>query len=77
MTNSKAEFEYFVSWAVYDHPNDYPDAYVARRFENENPTSTIMVCPELDRIRQQLFDMGLIKIERFQGDDPKILECWI
>ena len=64
-------------WTVYDHPSDFPNNYVARRFDGETPTGDIMVCPELEQIREQLRSLGLVQIARMDGDDPKILETWI
>lgn len=64
-------------WVVYDHPRDYPSNFVARRFEGEEATKDIMVCPDLEVIRRQLYLRGLVKLGRWEGDDPAIVEVWL
>ncbi len=65
-------------WVVYDHPRDYPDCFVARCFIGEQPTPSIIVSTDLDRIRDVLEgEMGLVKLMRMPGDDPKIVETWL
>jgi hypothetical protein len=69
-------------WVVYDHPTDFPDQYVARRWEvlrDEMPTDDLKQHASLDGLR------GLIiaetpchyRMDRFDGDDPKIVEVWL
>ena len=68
-------------WIVYDHPTDYPHCYVARRFEvgasGATATESMMICPDLDRLRGQLVLMGLTPINRSDEDDAKIVETWV
>lgn len=68
-------------WAVYDHPIDYPDFFIARKFDvlpgggratNETHSST-----SIDSIRKVLTSKGLYKHPRHCSDDPKILEVWV
>jgi hypothetical protein len=64
-------------WTVYDHPKDYPNNYVARRFENDIPQHEFMVCPDLETIRLLMVCKGLTRIPRQEGDDPVIVEVWL
>lgn len=64
-------------WVVYDHPSDFPNNFVARCFINNVPTTSIMVCPDLGKIQDQMVEMGLVKLMPMPGDDPVILETWL
>jgi len=70
-------------WTVYDHPKDYPDSWVARRFDilptgEVWPSDSIIIMPDLDDLRDVLaFQMHLVCLTRNEGDDPKIVETWL
>lgn len=69
-------------WTVYDHPKDYPDKYVARRFDvgakGAVPSASIIVCPDLETLRTMLaVEMHLTCLPRAAEDDPKIMETWV
>jgi hypothetical protein len=69
-------------WTVYDHPKDFPNTFVARRFEcwkvlEPVPTGDLIISPDLPSLRQQLHERGLTCLPRNAGDDPKIIESWI
>ena len=69
-------------WTVYDHPKDYPDSYVARRFDVDadgaKPTATMIACPDLDTLRNILaFELHLTPLARSKEDDPVIVETWL
>ncbi|NGO54551.1 hypothetical protein [Allomesorhizobium camelthorni] len=64
-------------WTVYDHPKDFPDSFVARLYVGQTPTATFMSCPDLDMLRGQLAEMGLVPLARSEGDDPVIVEVWL
>lgn len=66
--------------AIYDHPLDYPDTYVARLWIKKPLAATnIIVCSsELDSLRKDIQAAGFL--ERIDGKveaDPVILETWI
>jgi hypothetical protein len=72
-------------WTVYDHPEDYPEGYIARLWEvhasGPIPTGHTMSGRgdfglHLVRrfIQQQGFDACLTRNEE---DDPAILETWL
>jgi len=64
-------------WVVYDHPKDFPHCYVARRWEGEKPMADKLVSPDLEKLRDVLEGMGLVKLMPMAGDDPVILETWL
>ncbi|MGZ3742736.1 MAG: hypothetical protein ACXVB1_00160 [Pseudobdellovibrionaceae bacterium] len=64
-------------WTVYDHPSDFPDLFVARRFENLKPTMDYIAVSELEDIRKIMRSSGLFCLARAPQDDPKIIETWI
>lgn len=69
-------------WTVYDHPSDYPNSYVARRFDIDgkgvSPTGSLIIAPDLGTLRDMLeFEMHLTRLPRDEGDDPNIIETWI
>jgi hypothetical protein len=79
---SAADEELLSIWVVYDHPLDWPDYYVARRHvalpaSIAGPTDEMILDKNLDRIRRDMQQRGLVKLDRFPEDDPKIMETWI
>ena len=64
-------------WTLYDHPNDFPKAYVVRLFDGATgkPTATIML---FDTIREAWNKFGHAAfIARDDNDDPKIVGSWM
>lgn len=68
-------------WTIYDHPRDFPNSFVARRYVVSDGqsfvTNQIMVGPNLKQIREQMEVRGLHRLPRDPRDDPKIVESWI
>lgn len=69
-------------WTVYDHPSDYPEKFVARRFDVDKdgarPSASIIVAPDLETLRGILLcEMRLTCLTRNEGDDPCIVETWL
>jgi len=69
-------------WTVYDHPKDYPNSFVARRWEvgtgtEPIPTDSIVISPDLKSLRGLLTEMGLTPLGRSVEDDAAIIETWI
>jgi hypothetical protein len=68
-------------WTVYDHPGDFPDCYVARKFmafaHGAVATDDIIACEDLTAIREVLAVKGLTPLMRNHDDDPKIIETWV
>lgn len=67
-------------WTVYEKPADFPNHYVARRFEvqgiQHSATNDHIVADSLGSLRNML-PQGLRCIPRFPQDDPHIVEVWI
>lgn len=63
-------------WVVYDHPNDYPASFVARRWLGDKPTGKVLFASELNDLRT-LLPAGLCQIVRYPDDDPVIVESWL
>jgi len=63
-------------WTVYDHPGDYPEHYVTRRWELTAPKECYLF-ETLEAVRAFLSQKGLSRLERCEQDDPKIIETWI
>lgn len=68
-------------WTVYDHPLDFPDEFIARKWEVDaggpRMTSECIASPDIDAIRIALQAKGLVKLMRQDDDDPVIVEVWL
>jgi hypothetical protein len=66
-------------FAVYDHPTDFPDHYVARMWLTRPSTAVhyVLKTKDLMRLRDTLEAFGLVHLDRMEADDPVILETWI
>jgi hypothetical protein len=67
-------------WAVYDHPADFPDSYVARKWltlPKVSATDEKIICSSLDDIRDEMEARGLVCLMRNPQDDPCIVETWL
>jgi hypothetical protein len=68
-------------WSVYDRPTDYPDGFIARRFEVPAlgpPTATDhTLTGELNEIRKTFYRAGLFRLDRNPEDEPQIVETWL
>jgi len=67
-----------VIWTIYDHPKDFPNCFVARKYLNATPTGEVIVSQKLDDIRSILSSVyGLVVLSRDENDDPVIVETWL
>lgn len=69
-------------WTVYDHPTDFPNYFVARRFEirsgyGHGPTAEVIMDVDLERLRDALRQRGLVCLARERDDDRVIVESWL
>ncbi len=70
-----------IMWTVYDKPRDFPDKFVARKWEirpgikNPIPTSDIIVSQTLDGVRAAL-PQGLFRQPSMPCDETHIVEVW-
>lgn len=63
---------------VYEHPNDYPEYYVARVFNVDKPTDTIMLKKNLSEIQDDIKEnMNMVFFLRGAEDDPCIVGAWM
>lgn len=71
----------FVMWTVYEKPKDFPEHFIARRWEvrrsGPTPTPDVIVCDGIDELRWRLEILGLHRLPRHRGDEPQIVETWI
>lgn len=73
----------FDIWAIYDHPTDYPDAFVVRPWRLKpgpdggwHEPGYAYPAGSLTEARAHL-PSGLTKLPRLPYDDPAILEVWV
>jgi len=69
-------------WTIYDHPTDFPDSFIARRFEvggghGHAIATEDTVQGDIDALRESFAKAGLICLRRNENDDPKIVETWL
>jgi hypothetical protein len=69
-------------WTVYKHPKDYPDKFVARRFDVDaagpKPSASVIVAADLETLRDILArEMHLTCLARDPSDEPQIVETWL
>jgi hypothetical protein len=67
-------------WTIYDHPDDFPHTYVARRWELNGaaPMATDdIVQGELQIIRHSFQRCGMVCLHRNADDDANVVETWI
>jgi hypothetical protein len=62
-------------WTIYDRPADYPDGFLARRFENDQPSDDVLV-GTLEALRRYFLERGLVCVTADPEDDPVIVETW-
>jgi hypothetical protein len=67
-------------WVIYDHPRDYPDQFVLRRWDITGSilvaTDEMALAKTLPEIRAKI-PRDLYCLERFADDDPCIVEVWL
>jgi hypothetical protein len=72
----------FSQWVVYDHPSDYPENFVVRRWEIFNqrpyfrPTGDVVLATTIEEARRSI-PWDRIRFSRSPEDDPKIVEIWM
>lgn len=65
-------------WTIYDHPRDWPQNFVVRRWFGEYAELEFMLCDSLEAARRLVQDDGgSFRIGRESADDPSIAESWI
>jgi len=70
-------------FVVYDHPKDYPDDFIVRRFialDGEAvPQEIVYRGHSLDNARSRIMNLApsAVRFHRNQSDERQIVECWI
>lgn len=64
-------------WCIYDHPRDYPESFVARLFELDQPTPFVMRARDLETLRERFRAEGLVCISRSESDPANYVEAWL
>jgi hypothetical protein len=64
-------------YTVYDHPRDYPEHFVVRKWILDKATDDVRLFTDLDTLRNEMKTRGLYRLNRWPDDDVKILETWI
>lgn len=63
--------------AIYKHPTDYPEKYVARIWDIlKEPTQYIVISDNIEDLRQSI-PPGMNRLMPFAQDDPVIVETWL
>lgn len=66
-------------WTIYAKPADFPDHFIARRWEAldpPRPTDDLLKADDIISLRQ-LLPQGLVMIKAYDLDDPVIVETWM
>lgn len=63
---------------VFEHPIDYPEYYVARVFNADKPTDTIMLKDTLEEIQEDIrSNTNMMFMLRGVEDNPTIVGAWL
>jgi hypothetical protein len=77
---AKEETKELEMFTIYDHPADYPNHFVIRRWTiadgKPHPDDAVILVTTLVEARLHI-KPGLCCIDREVNDDPKIMETWI
>jgi len=73
----RTSVEEITAWVIYDHPTDFPDHFVARKYLYDAPTQDMLQSENLNHLREEMHKLGLVCIPRSPSDDAKIVETWI
>jgi hypothetical protein len=75
------EIEELSIWTIYDHPRDYPEGFIARRWAIANGqnfmTSDTFKADNLETLRRHFEGRALFRMPRQDGDDRVIVESWL
>lgn len=64
--------------AIYEHPKDYPKYYVARVFDVDKPTDTVILKNTLAAVQEDIKEnTKMMFFSRETEDDPCIVGAWI
>jgi hypothetical protein len=66
-------------WTIYDHPKDYPEHFVVRRWKIETGQAVAGECKLADTLEEarKLVPWQSTRLGRMANDDPVIVENWL
>jgi hypothetical protein len=70
-------------WTVYKQPDDFPNHFVARRFEVQNGelhhTDQVIVANNITAVRRHLeqYRLSGVVMPRTDNDEPTVVETWL
>lgn len=71
-------------WVIYDNPTDFPNKFVARRWEGTKATFDCYAYSNIEIVRHWIKQNGIennqyvnCNIPTHSLDDPKIVETWM
>jgi hypothetical protein len=68
-------------WTIYDHPKDFPDHFVARKWlitaGEAVATAETMSEEDLETLRKYMIASGAYCLPRQPDDGPVVVESWI
>ena len=64
-------------YTIYDHPTDYPEHFVVRKWKNNSISDGILGISKTLEGARKLLPEGCAVIPKDDGDDPKIVESWL
>lgn len=65
-------------WTIYDHPKDWPDHFVVRRWYGLIREEAVILCDTLVEAREYITEQGgSVPLQRDERDDPVIIETWL
>ena len=64
--------------AVFEHPEDYPDKYVGRIFEIDQPTEYVVIKDSLQELQDDIGKHFVgVFLTRAKKDVPSMVGCWV
>ena len=63
-------------WVIYEHPKEYPDKYVARKWILDKPSSEVVFGNTIEEARLAI-PKGLTRFLPDKEDDKVIVEIWL
>lgn len=74
-------YDRLIIWTLYEHPTDYPNEYVLRRFDVEPDmaigTKHCLTADTADELRDAAMRAGLTRIKRNPEDESQVMESWL
>ena len=68
-------------WSIFDKPLDYPQGYIARKFEitkkGVKPTNNVIKNKSLEDIREDFIECCYCCVPRNPEDLPSLVESWM